>query len=417
MLIDENMDNNYNILYISYYPWSNHGSRYTNLALALSDNRYVENLLFVNPLGSIGEPHIFIKDRSEICNLCLYRRILKNPIEVYRCIAPIPFKESFISLKKLYNIWFEWSFGRLISKLHNKRGLLFIQTPSEEALAMLSIAKGDNILTIFDWADLFEMFAGSDIMRNRIEFLCKEIATRADFVFCVSPYLKNIALTYNKNSFLSPNAVSGDSITNVTPSIRDKDARLKNPSICYYGLINPVKLNYRLIKEMADTKPKWRFVFIGPHNNPMNTNEKFKGSNIELIEPMDKYQLHKYIRDNVDICFNPYSIDDKPNNASSPMKLYETLGDGLPFVSTDAFDPLDAKGLISMGKNAKEMISKIEYELESDSLEKRAQRISYARNNTWEIRACEMIRIISIHTVNKNNLDNSEYEKLYIREF
>ena len=388
------MPNKYNIIYISYYPWSNEGSRYTNLALALSAETDVNRLLFVNPLGSIGNIEYLLKNPNTIFNIGFYRKVLNNPIPVYSIVAPIPFKDTFKYAKMLHNKWNCWSFRKLMSIFRDRKGLLFIQKPSDESLAMISIAKENNFLTIFDWADLFEQFAGSDNMRKRITTLCREIISMVDIVFCVSPSLIDIAISYNKKSYLFPNAVPDESIAPDCHEMRDKDIRLKSPRICYYGLINPVKLDFNLIKEMVKFRPDWRFVFIGPQIDPMKSNETICAQNVQFLAPMDQCQLHTYIQENMDLCFNPYRIEDEPNKASSPMKLYETMGDGLPFVSTNTFDPLDAKELISIGTNAKDMTSKIEYELENDSIERRNQRILYARKNTWAIRAHEMMAII-----------------------
>jgi hypothetical protein len=384
----------YNILYVSYYPWSDQGSRYTNLALAFRNCKNVGKIIFSNPIDSIGNIRHILQKRTSILNIGHYRKLIVDPFPVYSCIAPVPFKESFMITKKMHNMWFAWAFNRLVSFLHDKKGILIIQKPSDEVFAMISIAKKNGFLTIFDWADLFEQFAGSEKMQKKMAELCRGLASIVDIVFCVSPYLKRIALTYNSKSFLIPNAVLGDSIAHDYVEIRDQETCMKSPRICYYGLINPVKLDYTLIREMADSRPNWKFIFIGSQIDPMNTKESLTRTNIEIVDPMDKYQLHNYIRNNIDICFNPYRMDDAPNNACSPMKLYETLGDGLPFITTDAFDPLDAKNFISIGKSAKDLISQIEYELENDSVEKRNQRISFAKKNTWEVRAKDMFTIV-----------------------
>jgi hypothetical protein len=176
--------------------------------------------------------------------------------------------------------------------------------------------------------------------------------------------------------------------------MRDKEERINNPKICYYGLINSIKLDYDLMNEIVTYRPNWRFIFIGPILEPVKTNKKLFEENIEFLDTMEIHQLHNYIKKNIDVCFSPYRIDDEPTKAGSSMKLYETLGDGLPFVSTDVFDPLDAKDLISIGKGARDIISKIEYELETDSLEKRNMRLLYAQNNTWKKRASDIMKII-----------------------
>lgn len=388
------MPTNYNIIYLSYYPWSNQGSRYINLAQALSVHPKVKSLHFLNPMGSIGNIKQFIKDPRMFSNFGFYHKILNVPFPVYDCVAPIPFKGSFKFAKNIHNRWNRWVAKKMISTNSEFKGLLIVQTPSEDSLATILLAKKNGYLTIFDWADLFEQFAGSDSMREAVASLCRDIASAVDIVCCVSPYLRNIALPYNKRTYLSPNAVPGNFIAAEYKSIRDKQIRLKSPRICYYGLINSIKLDFSLIDEIAALRPDWHFEFIGPQMDIMQTNEKISAKNIHFIPPMVQLKLHGYLRENIDICFNPYRTEDEPNKACSPMKLYETLGNGLPFVSTDVFDPLDSNSLISIGGNAKDIILKMEYELENDSIERRNLRIAYAKKNTWDIRADEMIASI-----------------------
>ena len=79
------------------------------------------------------------------------------------------------------------------------------------------------------------------------------------------------------------------------------------------------------------------------------------------------------------------------------------MATGLPAVSTDTFDPLEARDLISTGSSADELISAMEYELETDSLDKRTQRVEFAKKNTWSARVADLFKIIE----NTKNMTNT----------
>jgi hypothetical protein len=392
------MDNQvYNIIYLSNYPWSNMFSRYTNLALALSKSRYVYKLVFLEPLVHIGDC-IRSKDFINKINFIGCYKSLKNtPIDVRSVISPIPFIR-YVFFNNCYNLWEKITFKTIqdIIPVHNR--ILIVQGPSDYGLSMLKEFNKKGFISVFDWADLYEKHAGPDLEQKRVAKLCRELASNAHFVLGISPRVTEIAASVNKRSYTHSDAVLLDLVVQDIKPPKPIDQRIKNPQIAYFGLMNRYKLDNQLIYGVVESKPEWDFIFIGSHQDN-DLIEKVAGlKNIKFVSPMDGHSLHKFLINNIDLCFFPYNPRDEANKACSPMKLYETLGLGLPIVSIDSFDPLDAKNLISVGSSISELIYSIEQELLNDTIEKREERVRYAKNSTWEIRAEQLIEIIQSTT-------------------
>ena len=392
----------YNFIYLSHYPWSNIMSRYINLGITLGNSRYVNNLIMLEPLKWLGDVDLF-KSPKLLTQVGRYSMVRKTPMPIYSCVVPVLFRNTIFS-KKWFDLWSVYSFKSISRMIPSVNKILFMQGYSEYHLNLIKYFKKMGALTVFDWGNLYEENAGTITDKQNTARLCREIAKIADIVFCISPAVENIAKFYNEKSYLLSDAVWKKMIINNPAPPKLKEQRLNSPVICYFGLINPTKLDCSLVSEIAKMRPKWNFKFIGPRNDPENIGLDFDAPNIEIIEPMDGKTLHLFLRENADLSLIPYSTKDKVAFACSPLKLYESFANGLPIASTKTFDPLAAKNMITFGNTAKELVDAIEHELETDSLEKRSARIKFAEKNTWESRVEQVITIINTQFVDRSKI-------------
>jgi hypothetical protein len=383
----------YNIIYLSNYPWSNTFSRYTNLALALSKSPFVNQLIYLNPLIHIGDCINSKHKLSKLKYIGRYNQVKNTPLDARSAISPIPFTR-FTIFRKAYELWARYTIKKIQEELPSSNKILIIQKPSDYALLMLRECKRKGFYIVFDWGDLFEKHDDTPQSQNKIGWLCREIASNSDLVLGVSPKITEIAISVNKRSYVFPNAVWSDLIVKKIKPPRPRNQILTKPKIAYFGLMNRFKLDNNLIKGVVESKPGWEFIFIGPHQDNDLKDKLANSKNITFISQMDGYSIHKYLIDNVDICFFPYNSIDEASNYGSSMKLYETLGLGLPIVATNSFDPLDAKDLIHVGSSVLELVHSIEKVLSEDTVEMRKGRVEYAKKNTWEIRVSQLINII-----------------------
>lgn len=389
------MKKGYNILYQSNYPWSDMYSRYICLALALSKNQLVKNLVFLNPLKRLGNFNKIIDMLKAIPKAGRYYKVSEQPFDIRSAISPIPLRR-FKLFRILNQTWENAVFKQTQKIIPCYDRLFLLQGPSEYTLNMLKYLKRSGFYSIFDWGDLYEKHSGTLSQQKKTAQLCREIAKNADVVLGVSDIITNIALSVNRKSFTLRDAVQSNMILEKPVFIRNKNERLRRPRIGYFGLINQFKLEYSLIKNIVELKPDWDFIFIGPRQDDILLDILKNNRNVYFIKPMDGKKLMKYLLDNVDLVFAIYNPNNEATKACSPMKLYETLAIGLPFVTTKSFDPGDAIELIRTESSVSELIDSMEKELLEDSFKKRSERLEYARKNTWELRAEELIDIVEI---------------------
>lgn len=129
---------------------------------------------------------------------------------------------------------------------------------------------------------------------------------------------------------LIPNGVDFDRFSRAAS--RDYLNHLPRPIVGYYGSLAEW-LDYRLIREAAQQRPQWSFVFIGQITSGAAEQwERLRSvPNIHYLPTLSNYQdLPAYLAD-FDVCTMPF--EDTPlTRAANPVKLYEYLAAGKPIV-------------------------------------------------------------------------------------
>jgi glycosyltransferase involved in cell wall biosynthesis len=102
------------------------------------------------------------------------------------------------------------------------------------------------------------------------------------------------------------------------------------PVIGYVGGLHK-HVDFDLLAELADARPDWSWVLIGPFQAPV---DKLQGkANVHLLGPRPHEQLVHYLR-TFDVCLVPY-VKNVYTETVVPAKLNEYLAVGKPVVATD----------------------------------------------------------------------------------
>ena len=115
--------------------------------------------------------------------------------------------------------------------------------------------------------------------------------------------------------------------------------------------------------------------------------------NVYLCGWVDYAELPKYIH-SFDVCIIPYVINEFTKGIY-PLKLHEYLAAGKPIVSTPLPEIEQFLELVRIGKDRSEFEHAITESLKEKNKEIRRQRISIARENTWEKCAESALSIIA----------------------
>jgi len=170
--------------------------------------------------------------------------------------------------------------------------------------------------------------------------------------------------------------------------------KIKSPRIGYVGMISD-RLNWGLIKNMAERHPEWNFLFIGPVADEAIKQKMNKNSNVHFLGAKQPSEIPSVLR-SLDVGLMPY-LDNDFFLFLNPLKFYEYAAAGLPSASSNIeelkkFPPELVK--IMSSDNPDNWISAIEHHLEFDKDEVTKIGREISSQYIWEDMSAELLRYI-----------------------
>jgi teichuronic acid biosynthesis glycosyltransferase TuaH len=185
----------------------------------------------------------------------------------------------------------------------------------------------------------------------------------------------------------------------------EKPAEIKHVTgkiIGFVGNLDPVRLDYTLLRKIAEAHTDKTLLLIGPINSPEVYTQGLDkmpnviltgGKNINNIPPYLKY---------MDVCILP-SLLNKMSKSVYPMKINEYLAGGKAIITTDFSE--DIRGFsehIHIARDHADFIRLIDIAVEDYSVEKIKKRVHVASQNTWGDRVLEFWNIVDKHLEKKD---------------
>ena len=189
---------------------------------------------------------------------------------------------------------------------------------------------------VYDWIDDLEVFPYD---RAFLDENHRRALKEATVVVSVARRLHEQAVAARPDAVYLPNAVEyGRFATDKSP-VPD-DSQLKSlldrgkPMAGYYGALADW-FDYELLGEVADLRPDWSFLLIGPAYDLSARSRGrliFRRPNIKWVGSREYRDLPSYLQ-LFDVAIIPFIINDI-TLATSPLKLYEYFAGGKPVVAT-----------------------------------------------------------------------------------
>jgi glycosyltransferase involved in cell wall biosynthesis len=162
-------------------------------------------------------------------------------------------------------------------------------------------------------------------------------------------------------------------------------ASIPHPRLGFVGHIH-YWIDLKLIRFLAEQRPDWSFVLIGPTNPLAATGELKHLSNVYMLGRRQQNQIPAYVNA-MDCCLNPY-VPGLLANHVSPLKLYEYLAGGKRVVSTDMPECRKFGDLVRTAGTYEDFLAECEAALaalpETDGAIRR--RIDAVSEHSWENR-------------------------------
>ncbi len=160
----------------------------------------------------------------------------------------------------------------------------------------------------------------------------------------------------------------------------------ERPVIGYYGAI-AAWFDLDLAIEVAAARPQYDFVFIGGvHGRDVSALERFP--NVRLLGEKHYRELPSLLA-GFDVCLIPFAIN-RLTHTVDPVKVYEYLSQGKPVVATNMTELAPLSDILYLAQNPGDFTRAIDRAVVEkeriDAAALRAERIAFARRNTWQAR-------------------------------
>jgi UDP-galactopyranose mutase len=249
------------------------------------------------------------------------------------------------------------------------------------------------LLIVYDCMDELSAFKFAPPQLKQAE---KNLLHKADIVFTGGNSLYNAKKHLHHNIYAFPSSIDKEHFTQARNAVSEPEDQqtIPHPRLGFYGVLDE-RFDIDLIKQAADAKPEWHFVFIGPVVK-IDENSLPKNSNIHYLGSRHYNELPAYLS-GWDIALIPFAINESTKYIS-PTKTPEYLAAGKPVISTaieDVVHPYGQQKLVHIIHSADEFIEAATHELNNSSKEKWLEKAdAFLAGTSWDVTWQNMYHII-----------------------
>ncbi|RYY95325.1 MAG: glycosyltransferase family 1 protein [Comamonadaceae bacterium] len=221
-----------------------------------------------------------------------------------------------------------------------------------------------------------------------------ELLRIADVVFTGGRSLYNAKRHRHANIHCFPSSVDADHFRRAGAD-HPLQAHIARPRLGYCGVIDE-RLDLDLIAGMADARPEWQFVMVGPivKIDPASTPQR---PNIHWLGQQGYDDLPAFIS-GWDVCLLPFALNDA-TRFISPTKTLEYMACGRPSVSTRIRDVVEPYGhVVAIEDDAAGFVRACEAALQRTVAEQQAHAQALAAiiaRTSWDATASAMGELIA----------------------
>jgi glycosyltransferase involved in cell wall biosynthesis len=266
--------------------------------------------------------------------------------------------------------------------------VLWFYTP----MAMDFASQLQPIATVFDCMDELSAFkfAPPELIENE-----KRLLEKSDVVFTGGQSLYEAKRNKHANVHAFPSSIDVKHFNQARSTTEEPadEKQLPHPRFGYCGVIDE-RMDIELLGKMAELRPDWHFVMIGPVVK-ISEEDLPRQANIHYLGGKNYQDLPAYLA-GWDVALMPFAMNESTKYIS-PTKTPEYLAAGLPVVSTpirDVVRPYGEKGLVHIASTAEEFVAACEKALEEDKSDRLQKADEFLSHNSWDKTFAEMSRLI-----------------------
>ena len=247
--------------------------------------------------------------------------------------------------------------------------------------------------------DCVDDYAEQTTSVRRREFIAecdRTAALRSRLVFATSRTIYERHRLVNSETHLVPNA--GDYEHFVRAADRSiaapEVAGLRSPVIGFAGNFLASKVDFGLLRQVAQTQREWALLLIGP--SAPETVGALEGlaqlPNVLWLGPKPYAELPRYIAA-FDVGLIPY-LSNAYTRSCFPLKLYEYLAAGKPVVASGLPELAGMGPDVALSDGPAGFIRAVKRALALRGEAEKARRIRLASRNTWETRTERLLGLV-----------------------
>lgn len=290
----------------------------------------------------------------------------------------------------------------LISKLFTEYNLLqpvlWYYTP----MAIDYTRHLSSCLVVYDCMDELSAFVNAPPKMKELE---AELIRTADIIFTGGQSLYEAKRNSHPRVYAFPSSIDQNHFCSARASQQDPadQAHIPHPRLGFFGVIDE-RMDLGLIGAIADARPDWQLVMIGPVAKIRQSNLPHR-ANIHYLGKKEYRDLPAYLA-GWDVALLPFAQNES-TRFISPTKTPEYLAGGRPVVSTpirDVVRPYGENGLVWIADTVAQFIRSIETALDLNGNKthwlKRVD--AFLAQNSWDKTWQEMRRLIKETACNRS---------------
>lgn len=294
----------------------------------------------------------------------------------------------------------------ILNKINNKRFARSIQQALDEI--------GFKNFILFNDNEIFKAFYLKEYLKPAIsiyysrdymlavnywkfhgEKLEPLLIAKSNICVANSTYLANYCRQYNPHSYYVGQGCDLSLFTNLSDKTQPMDiAAISKPIIGYVGALQSIRLDIELLAYIAEQRPDWNIVLVGPEDEAFKTSRLHNIKNIHFLGPKPGPSLPAYIN-SFDVCLNPQVVN-QVTIGNYPRKIDEYLAMGKPVVATDTEAMSIFTAHTYLANTKEDYLRLIEKALKEDNPTRHTQRTAYAASHTWENNVKEIYKAIGL---------------------
>lgn len=210
------------------------------------------------------------------------------------------------------------------------------------------------------------------------------IIKKSDFTVTNSDWFADYARQSNPKSFFIGSGCNLDRFNDKDGllQIPEDIANIQKPIIGYLGYLTAIRLDIEVLIYIAEQKPEWSLVLVGPEDDAFKNSKLHKLNNVHFLGKKNPDVTPGYIK-GFDVALNPQIVNDI-TDVNYPLKIDEYLAMGIPTVATKTTFMGYFKDHTYLPSNKEEYIIEIDKALKEDNTKLREERIAYASEHSWE---------------------------------